>query len=138
MISNFRKKPQELTLTSRIRPIPEGAGCFRTAQGALGLCRAVVVRLTVCLGSILLTCSPAHAAEANVRGPQWLRDGIVASSDMEALTFVLRRGGGPQDATEQWHHYRSEAAVKKLQAAGVNFAIINFYNGAGIRAESED
>ncbi|MGI8746390.1 MAG: beta-galactosidase [Bryobacteraceae bacterium] len=57
---------------------------------------------------------------------------------MEALTFVLRRGGGAQDATEQWHAYRSEAAVKKLQDAGVNFAIINFYKGAGIRAESED
>lgn len=127
-----------MTLASRIPPIPEGTGCFRTAQGTLGPCRPVVVSLTVCICSILLTCSPAHAAEAKVLGPQWLRDGIVASSDMEALTFVLRRGGGAQDATEQWHYYRSEAAVKKLQAAGVNFAIINFYKGAGIRAESED
>lgn len=80
----------------------------------------------------------AGAQELPRSGPQWLRQGIVASSDMEALTFVLRRGGGSQNEVEQWHAQRSEDAVQKLKAAGVNFAIINFHKGAGLKAESED
>jgi Beta-galactosidase len=68
----------------------------------------------------------------------WLREGIVASSDMEALTFVLRRGGARADTVQQWRASRTEEAVRKLKAAGVNFAITNLYKGAGIQAENED
>lgn len=84
------------------------------------------------------TYSRASAPENRSSGPQWLRDGIVASSDMEALTFVLRRGGESNDAVEQWRAQRTEASVRKLKDAGVNFAIINFQKGAGFKAESED
>src|SRR6202051_2270208 len=68
----------------------------------------------------------------------WLRDGIVASSDMEALTFVLRRGGAREDAVQEWYAHRGEEAVRKLKAAGVNFAITNLHKGAGLQAENED
>jgi len=75
---------------------------------------------------------------ATMASPGWLRDGIVASSDMEALTFVLRRGGGPDTAIDQWRENRTEEAVRKLKAEGVNFAITNLHKGAGLRAESQD
>jgi hypothetical protein len=72
------------------------------------------------------------------RGPPWMREGIVAASDMEALTFVLRRGGASADAVREWHEQRSEDALRKLKDLGVNFVIINFHKGAGLKAEGED
>ena len=94
--------------------------------------------MVLAAAAVLLLTHTRTNVRAAGDGPQWLRDGIVASSDMEALTFVLRRGGEARDAVEQWHAQRSEAAVRKLKQAGVNFAIINFYKGAGVRAEAED
>src|SRR5213594_440577 len=67
------------------------------------------------LGDGALNCAAAQST--------WLHEGIVASSDMESLTFVLRRGGAPEDVVQQWRTQRSEDAVWKLKAAGVNFAI---------------
>lgn len=60
----------------------------------------------------------------------WMRDGIIASSDMEALTFILRSGGESVDASQQWHEQRAEDTVRKLKDMGVNFAIVNFHKGA--------
>jgi len=68
----------------------------------------------------------------------WVRDGIVASSDMEALTFILRSGGASVDASQEGNAQRNEETVRKLKQMGVNFAIINFHKGAGLRAESQD
>lgn len=113
----------------------ENSGSFRRANRF----KAVVWAATALL--VILVFHSKERAGAQERpgsGPQWLREGIVASSDMEALTFVLRRGGGAQNAVEQWHAQRSEEAIQKLKAAGVNFAIINFHKGAGLKAESED
>lgn len=70
--------------------------------------------------------------------PAWIRDGIVASSDMEALAFILRSGGEPVDAVQQWHAQRSEEAIRNFKNIGVNFSIINFHKGAGLKAESQD
>src|SRR5579871_6985661 len=70
--------------------------------------------------------------------PAWVHEGIVASSDMESLTFILRRGGGPDDVSRQWRAARSEETVRKLQAEGVNLAITNLHKGTGLHAESED
>jgi hypothetical protein len=80
--------------------------------------------------------TPTHAAPP--AGREWIREGIVASSDMESLTFILRRGGGSANAIREWHAQRTEAAVMKLKGAGVNFAIINFHKGAGLKAEAQD
>jgi hypothetical protein len=57
---------------------------------------------------------------------------------MEALTFILRRGGESADAVREWHAQRSEEAVRKLKELGVNFVIVNFHKGAGLKAEGED
>ncbi|HYM11308.1 MAG TPA: hypothetical protein VEU62_11275 [Bryobacterales bacterium] len=67
-----------------------------------------------------------------------MKEGIVAASDMEALTFVLRRGGEPANAAEQWHAARSQQAVQRLKELGVNLVIINLHKGAGLRAELQD
>ena len=80
-----------------------------------------------------------HAsASAGAQPVKWLRQGIVASSDMEGLTFVLRRGGEDRNTVQDRHEQRSEKAIRRLKEAGVNLAIINFYKGAGLKAESED
>lgn len=71
-------------------------------------------------------------------GPTWIREGIVASSDMEALTFILRSGGERVDAVRQWREQRSADAARKFRELGVNFSIVNFHKGAGLKAESED
>lgn len=73
---------------------------------------------------------PAH-------GPAWIHEGIVASSDMEALTFILRSGGEPVNAVEQWKAQRSADAIRKFHEIGVNFSIVNFHKGAGMKAESQ-
>jgi hypothetical protein len=70
--------------------------------------------------------------------PPWTREGIVAASDMEALTFILRRGGSSADAVREWHDQRSETAVRKLQDAGVNLVILNLHKGAGLKTEGEE
>ena len=72
------------------------------------------------------------------RSAQWMREGIVAASDMEALTFILRRGGESADAVREWYDRRSENAVRKLKDLGVNLVIVNFHKGAGLKAEGED
>lgn len=70
---------------------------------------------------------------------EWMRnEGVIASSDMEALTFFLRLGGGSTDLVNEWHRARGPEAVARLKAAGVNLAIVNFHKGAGLKAESED
>jgi hypothetical protein len=91
------------------------------------------------LGLALLVWSGGPAGiRAQPGSAGWMREGIVAASDMEALTFILRRGGDSADAVREWHDRRSESAVRKLKDLGVNFVIINFHKGAGLKAEAED
>lgn len=82
---------------------------------------------------------PAADGEGKRAIREWMRDeGVIASSDMEALTFYLRLGGAATDVENRWHRERGPEAVARLKAAGVNLAIINFHKGAGLIAESED
>lgn len=67
-----------------------------------------------------------------------MREGIIAASIMESLVFVLRRGGQPADTVKQWNADRSEEAAEKMKALGVNFVVINFHKGLGLKAEAED
>ena len=90
--------------------------------------------LALNLGLLLVPDGPLHSDQPPKLA--WLRDGIVASSDMEALTFLLRRGGARQEAGQEWYAHRSEDEVRKLKAEGVNFAITNLHKGAGLKAES--
>jgi hypothetical protein len=98
--------------------------------------RGTALAAAVFIVAILVLSVQLRSAQSN--GAAWVREGIVATSDMEALTFILRSGGAPVNAVEQWNWQRSEEAVRKLKAAGVNFAISNFYKGAGLQAEHED
>ncbi len=94
------------------------------------------MRIALLFGFVLLR--NERLSPAPPPGPAWLRDGIVASSDMEALTFILRRGGAPENVVQQWHAARGEEAVRKLKAEGVNFAITNLHKGAGLQGEAQD
>ncbi len=88
--------------------------------------------LGLLLFSLLIPC-------ARPEGPvAWMREGIVAASDMEALTFVLRRGGESADAVREWHAERSEEEVRRMKELGVNLVIVNLHKGAGLKAEAED
>jgi len=139
MMFSFWKNRQRSTLMAGkgLRNGECGFAPTRRTSVPAKIARVAAAAIVSCLALLLL--NSMHAREtAGVRPGEWLRDGIVASSDMEALTFILRRGGEPQDAIEEWHQQRSEAAVRKLKEAGVNLAIINFYKGAGLKAEGED
>ena len=96
----------------------------------------ITINLLIVLSCLCIAYHPTGVAQ-QIRN-SWIHDGIVATSDMEALTFILRSGGSPADAVEKWNTQRSEEAVRKLKQIGVNFAIINFHKGAGLKAESQD
>jgi len=68
----------------------------------------------------------------------WVREGIVAASNMEALSFVRRRGGELQDYAEQWRADLSDATVRTLLEQGVNLILITLHKGAGLKTEAED
>jgi Beta-galactosidase len=106
------------------------------AQTNPGKWRRTALVVPVFIALLLLALSSLQSSQP--KGPAWVREGIVATSDMEALTFILRSGGAPVNAVEQWNWQRSEEAVRKLKAAGVNFAISNFHKGAGLAAEHRD
>src|SRR5580658_8394220 len=65
--------------------------------------------------------------------PAWVKNGIVAASNMEALSFVRRRGGQEADYAEQWRAYLSDAAISTLRAQGINVIIMSLYKGAGLK-----
>ena len=81
---------------------------------------------------------PSQAGAIAQPGAPWMREGIIAASIMESLVFVLRRGGQPADTVQEWHADRSEEATEKMKALGVNFVIINFFKGLGLKAEAAD
>lgn len=70
--------------------------------------------------------------------PLWVRQGIVAASNMESLCFVRRRGGQELDYAEQLRAELSDATIRTLLDQGVNVLILQFYKGAGRRAEALD
>jgi hypothetical protein len=60
------------------------------------------------------------------------------ASNMEALSFVLRRGGQAADFVPIWQHEQTEEAVLALKAQGVNTVLISLMKGAGFAAEHDD
>lgn len=108
-----------------MEPGPTGSGRRR---------RLALMRRASPLCFFLLT-SLATAADPS---PAWVREGLVVASDMEALSFVLRRGGASARAVEEWHSFRTEATVRKLKDLGVNLWILNLHKGAGLKAEAAD
>jgi len=60
------------------------------------------------------------------------------ASNMEALSFVRRRGGQAADYEEHWKREQSEEAILRLKTQGANAILISLMKGAGFRAEAED
>jgi len=70
--------------------------------------------------------------------PLWVRQGIVAASNMEALSFVRRRGGQETNYAEEWRADLGDATVRTLLSQGVNLIIMTLHKGAGLKTEAED
>lgn len=60
------------------------------------------------------------------------------ASNMEALSFVRRRGGQAANYAEYWEREQSEEAILALKAQGVNAILISLMKGAGFKAEADD
>jgi len=80
---------------------------------------------------------PASPRPTSTR-PTWLKDGVVATSSVEPLMFVIRRGGGAATVLERRDTELSDETIKKWKEAGVNLIVRNLYKGAGLQAEAED
>ena len=97
------------------------------------------------LASNLMNTSPLYAMSVEApptsgkMGPQaWVRQGIVAASNMEALSFVRRRGGEPVNYAEEWRADLGDATVQTLLSQGVNLILVTLYKGAGLKTEAQD
>lgn len=71
--------------------------------------------------------------------PAWLRNGLVMAGGWEPVLFMVRRGcgGGPSFVRQYLRQY-SVASLRRLKAAGVNLVTLNFFKGAGLKAEKAD
>jgi Beta-galactosidase trimerisation domain len=86
-----------------------------------------------------LTTAVIATAQPTDQDPRaWTKEGIVAASNMEALSFVRRRGGQTQDFAQKWQQAMSEEEVVRLKQAGVNTVMVTLMKGAGFAAEAED
>lgn len=71
--------------------------------------------------------------------PAWVKaEGLVMVGNWEPLTFLQRRGGATLDELANWEAQRSEATARKLQEAGVNLVVTNFFKGFGLMTEAAD
>src|SRR5262249_27046442 len=68
----------------------------------------------------------------------WVREGIVAASNMEALSFVRRRGGQETNYAEEWRADLGDATVRTLLSQGVSLVIMTFHKGVGLKSEAQD
>jgi hypothetical protein len=46
--------------------------------------------------------------------PQWVKNGVVAASNMEGLSFVRRRGGQEANYAEEWRADISDKTVRTV------------------------
>ncbi len=87
---------------------------------------------------LIATSAVASAQPSDVDARAWTKEGIVAASNMEALSFVRRRGGQAQDFAQKWQQAMSEEEVLRLKRAGVNTVMVTLMKGAGFASEAED
>jgi hypothetical protein len=80
------------------------------------------------------TAKPLQAAPQR----SWVKQGVVAASNMEALSFVRRRGGEDLNYAEEWRADLSDATVRTLLDQGVNLILVTLHKGAGLKAEAQD
>ncbi|HWB98282.1 MAG TPA: hypothetical protein VG672_16330 [Bryobacteraceae bacterium] len=96
-----------------------------------------MAQFLIVLAAALLWGGPPAAAQSG-KQPQWVKQGLVMASNMEALSFVRRRGGQASNYTELWEKEQTEAAILELKKQGVNAVLVSLMKGAGIRAEADD
>jgi hypothetical protein len=105
---------------------------------------ASVPSASLCLASVMkapgLFSVPLEAAQSSgsVRPQRWVTEGIVAASNMEALSFVRRRGGQSVEYAEGWDADLNDTTVQTLLAQGVNLILVTLHKGAGLKAEEQD
>lgn len=88
--------------------------------------------------SLLLLTLALPATPQRPTRPAWVKQGLVMASNMEALSFVRRRGGQAADYAEYWEREQTEEAILALKAQGVNAVLISLMKGAGFQAEGDD
>lgn len=98
-------------------------------------CAAALASAAVCA---VLAVSAQPAGKPVLRRAEWVKRGIVMASNMEALSFIRRRGGQAEYMAEEWHKDHTEAAILALKRQGINAVMINLHKGAGLKAEAED
>jgi hypothetical protein len=104
-----------------------------TTTASISLASTVIRTSTLC--ARLLEPTPALGDPGP---PAWVRQGIVAASNMEALSFVRRRGGEPVRYAEDWRADLGDATVQTLLSQGVNLILVTLYKGAGLQTEAQD
>jgi hypothetical protein len=100
---------------------------------SIGLASTVIRTSTLC--ARLLEPTPALGDPGP---PAWVRQGIVAASNMEALSFVRRSGGESVRYAEDWRADLGDATVQTLLSQGVNLILVTLYKGAGLQTEAQD
>ena len=110
-----------------------------SAPKSIGL-RAAVILAVILPGFAGLHWRESGGSAAGAAGnrPEWIKQGVVAASSMESLSFILRRGGQSLDAEREWLADRTEAAMRRFKEHGINLLVLNLHKGAGLKAEASD
>ena len=67
---------------------------------------------------------------------RWIENGLIdAGGSHEPYIFVVRRGGYPLDAREQYERAQSEEVLRRLKDQGVEVFHTHLYKGFGMAAE---
>lgn len=96
-----------------------------------------MVSVLIALTATLLGGGSQLRAQAAPK-PKWVKQGLVMASNMEALSFVRRRGGQAANYAELWQKEQQEDAILRLKQQGVNAILISLMKGAGLQAEADD
>lgn len=99
---------------------------------------------TVAIGSSavrLLAVPLAGAQRGTVSQPRasWIRNGLIdAGGSHEPYIFVVRRGGQPLNAREEYESAQSEELIRRLHDQGVEVFHTHLYKGFGMTVERPD
>lgn len=78
-------------------------------------------------------------SETPLPRPAWLKkEPLIVAGNWDSMSIFRRRvGGNPVWQEEDYAREHTEETVRKLKELGVTMAVIHFYKGYGMRAESE-
>jgi hypothetical protein len=94
--------------------------------------------MTGAAGAPLLKGSPSRPDSSPAAFPhaRWLANGLIdAGGTHEPYIYIVRRGGEPLDAYQQYEREQSEQLIQLLQAQGVEVFHTHLYKGFGMAAE---